>query len=120
MRRLVLAALAAALLTACSASAPTQPGGGDGTGSTAADGRDSDLVIALANEPDTLNPVLGFAPHGDGKIFEGLVSLNADLQPVPDLAADLPEVSEDGLTYTVKLRDDVTFHDGEPLTAEDV
>lgn len=39
---------------------------------------------------------------------------------IPDLAAALPEVSSDGLTVTVPLRDDVTFHDGEPFTADDV
>ena len=120
MRRLLPLALVTVLATAaCSVSAPTQPGGGDTT-ETSSEGRDTDLVIALATEPDNLNPVLGFAPHGDGKIFEGLVSINADLQPVPDLAAELPEVSEDGLTYTFTLRDDVTFHDGEPLTSADV
>src|SRR5690606_25062565 len=120
MRRLLPLALVTVLATAaCSVSAPTQPGGGDAT-ETSSEGRDTDLVIALATEPDNLNPVLGFAPHGDGKIFEGLVSINADLQPVPDLAAELPEVSEDGLTYTFTLRDDVTFHDGEPLTSADV
>src|SRR5690606_24626628 len=36
------------------------------------------------------------------------------------LAAEMPEVSEDGRTVTVRLRDDVTFHDGEPFTSEDV
>jgi peptide/nickel transport system substrate-binding protein len=121
MRRVLPAALVVALVTAaCSTTAPTGPGTADGADGSAGDDRDTDLVVALATEPDNLNPVLGFAPHGDGKIFEGLVSINADLQPVPDLAAALPEVSDDGLTYTFTLRDDVTFHDGEPLTSADV
>ena len=38
----------------------------------------------------------------------------------PDLAADLPEVSSDGLTYTVTLRDGLTFPDGSPVTSADV
>jgi peptide/nickel transport system substrate-binding protein len=121
MRRVLPAALVVALVTAaCSTTAPTGPGTADPSAPSAGDDRDTDLVVALATEPDNLNPVLGFAPHGDGKIFEGLVSINADLQPVPDLAAALPEVSDDGLTYTFTLRDDVTFHDGEPLTSADV
>jgi peptide/nickel transport system substrate-binding protein len=121
MRRVLPAALVVALVTAaCSTTAPTGPGTADPSAPSAGDDRDTDLVVALATEPDNLNPVLGFAPHGDGKIFEGLVSVNADLQPVPDLAAALPEVSDDGLTYTFTLRDDVTFHDGEPLTSADV
>ena len=38
----------------------------------------------------------------------------------PDLAADMPTVSADGLTYTVKLRSGLTFPDGSPVTAKDV
>ncbi|WP_348247279.1 ABC transporter substrate-binding protein [Leptolyngbya sp. GB1-A1] len=37
---------------------------------------------------------------------------------VPQLASALPEVSSDGLTYTIPLREGVTFHDGEPFNAE--
>jgi len=37
---------------------------------------------------------------------------------IPQLATDLPTVSDDGLTYTIPLRDDVTLHDGTPFTAE--
>lgn len=38
----------------------------------------------------------------------------------PDLAAELPTVSEDGLTYSVTLREGLTFPDGQPVTAKDV
>jgi peptide/nickel transport system substrate-binding protein len=37
---------------------------------------------------------------------------------VPQLATDLPTISEDGLTYTIPLREDVTLHDGTPFNAE--
>ena len=37
---------------------------------------------------------------------------------VPQLATELPTISDDGLTYTIPLRDDVTLHDGTPFTAE--
>lgn len=40
--------------------------------------------------------------------------------PEPWLATDEPEVTDDGTTYTIEIRDDHTFHDGEPVTAEDV
>ena len=43
----------------------------------------------------------------------------ADLQIANDLATEY-SVSDDGLTWTVKIRDDVKFTDGEPLTASDV
>jgi len=48
------------------------------------------------------------------------VRYGADLELLPDLAAELPSVSEDGRTVTARLRDGVLFHDGQPLTAEDV
>lgn len=38
----------------------------------------------------------------------------------PDLAAEMPEISEDGLTYTIKLKDNLKWSDGEPITADDV
>jgi peptide/nickel transport system substrate-binding protein len=37
---------------------------------------------------------------------------------IPQLAAELPTVSDDGLTYTIPLREDVTFHNGTPFNAE--
>ncbi|MBF2088043.1 MAG: peptide ABC transporter substrate-binding protein [Synechococcales cyanobacterium K44_A2020_017] len=37
---------------------------------------------------------------------------------VPQLATEMPQISDDGLTYTIPLRDDVTFHDGSPFNAE--
>jgi peptide/nickel transport system substrate-binding protein len=39
---------------------------------------------------------------------------------VPDLAAALPEISSDQKQYTIKLRSDITWHDGEPFSADDV
>ena len=38
----------------------------------------------------------------------------------PEIAADMPEISADGLTYTVKLRQGIKFPDGSPVTAKDV
>lgn len=53
------------------------------------------------------------------KMFEGLLTYDFNLSPEPMLAKSW-EVSEDGLTYTFHLRDDVKWHDGEPFTSEDV
>lgn len=52
-------------------------------------------------------------------IFEGLYMVNEmyELEPV---LADSYEPSEDGLTYTFKLKPDVTFHNGDPFTSADV
>lgn len=80
------------------------------------------LTIAGGRAPDTLDPALvgdvdsAFLAH---QIFRGLVRLDGQLQPVPDLAARI-DVSSDALTYTFTLRDNATFQDGKPITAEDV
>lgn len=101
--------LAAAGAVACSS--PSEPS--DGAGRTG-------IVIGAASEPDNLNPILGYAPNGASKIFDGLVDRDADLTLRPALAAALPKESPDGLTWTVDLRPGVTFSDGSPVTAEDV
>lgn len=69
------------------------------------------LVTALNQQQPTLT--LG------GKIYESLLRYDFDLKPIPGLAQSW-EVSPDGLTYTFKLFPGITFHDGTPLTADDV
>src|SRR3546814_325583 len=51
-------------------------------------------------------------------VFEGLYGHDLDGKLTPELAVSY-EQSDDGLTYTFKLRPDVKFHNGDPLTAED-
>ncbi|HEY8602119.1 MAG TPA: ABC transporter substrate-binding protein [Thermomicrobiales bacterium] len=59
-------------------------------------------------------------------VFNQLLGLNPDTAlPFPDLATEVPTrenggISQDGLTYTFKLRTDVKWHDGTPFTAKDV
>ena len=52
------------------------------------------------------------------EIFSGLVTLNKDLDIIPDLAESW-EVSDDGMVYTFNLRDDIKFSNGENVTAQD-
>jgi len=52
-------------------------------------------------------------------IFNGLVRLNKEMLPEPELAQSW-DISEDGLAYTFHLRRGVRFHDGVELTAQDV
>ncbi len=52
-------------------------------------------------------------------IFSGLVRLGPDGTVLDDLA-ELPEVSEDGRTYTFRLKEGLRWHDGEPVTSRDV
>lgn len=54
-----------------------------------------------------------------GQVVEGLLKIDAEGNPVPAIAADEGTVSEDGLTYTYTLRDDVVWSNGDPVTAND-
>lgn len=54
------------------------------------------------------------------QIFNAMVELDETLTFQPVLATALPEVSADGLTYTITLRDDVTFSNGDPFSSADV
>ena len=71
--------------------------------------------------PPTLDPALTQDSTSASyivEIFSGLVTLNQDLEVVPDIAESW-ELSDDGTTYTFHLHDDVRFHDGKPVTAQD-
>ncbi|MEX2621440.1 MAG: ABC transporter substrate-binding protein [Egibacteraceae bacterium] len=80
------------------------------------------LRVALSSDPGLLNPAattsgaVHFATH---LMFNGLVDLDENLEPVPELAEEW-DVEEDGALYRFHLRDDVVWHDGEPFTSEDV
>ena len=79
-------------------------------------------VLNLSGEnPLTLDPALSGEMSSHGyilQLFSGLVTLDDNLNPVPDIAASW-KVSEDSLTYTFKIRTGVKFHNGAVLTARD-
>ncbi len=83
--------------------------------------RPNALRLPLINDP-VFNPVIA-ADLGsilpNKVIFPGLVRPDEQLRPTPDLAESWSE-SEDGRTYTFKLRPGVRWHDGAPFTARDV
>ena len=83
----------------------------------------TDLTIALQLEPPHLDPTSAAAGAIDSvlysNVFEGLTRFMSDGAVVPGLAESW-DISEDGTTYTFKLRDGVTFHDGTTMDAEDV
>jgi peptide/nickel transport system substrate-binding protein len=81
------------------------------------------LRIAIVGDESTLNPYTYVTGYPGWNLlllqYDTLYQLDADGLPQPWLATGA-EVSEDGLTVTIDLRDDVTWHDGEPFTAADV
>lgn len=123
-------ALASSLLAGCTKSSSTEGRNSEGTqqgnSSQQSDTVSKDSVIVTM--PTTSEPESGFDPAygwGAGEhvheplIQSTLTTTTKDLKIENDLAVDY-RVSEDGLTWTVTIRDDVKFTDGEPLTAKDV
>jgi peptide/nickel transport system substrate-binding protein len=83
------------------------------------------LTSCTIGEPDSLDPAYQYDTASYEIIFnvyEGLLFYDRDsyTEFVPVLATDMPEVSDDLLTYTFHLRDGIKFHEGGDLTASDV
>ena len=79
-------------------------------------------IVTFVQQPTTLSPLYQtqwFSSITTQFWNKSLWSFDPDNNPVPEIATEIPAPSEDGLTLTVNLRDDVTWSDGEPLTAND-
>lgn len=78
---------------------------------------------AVVGAPDMVNPLFASLSDVDTDIahlvFSGLMRYDEKQRLVPDMAVGVT-VSEDKKTYTFELRRDVLWHDGEPVTADDV
>lgn len=134
MKKILAMALASAMvlsLGACGSSGSGSTSGSDSsagsdgteTASTAFAGTaDEDTyVVDLRAEPPELNSILTTdVASGDilREVMVGLYRLDANDTPVPDLA-ETTEVSDDGCTYTMTLRQDAKWSNGEPVTAND-
>ena len=81
------------------------------------------LVVALNQDPDVLDPTLARTYVGRiifAQMCEKLYEIDENLRIYPQLAADMPALSDGGKTVTIKLRRGVKFNDGTPMTAEAV
>jgi ABC-type transport system substrate-binding protein len=81
------------------------------------------LKIGNLGEPPSLDPHWGTQTITEilsNHLYEGLYSLDAGYRPIPMLADGMPQVSADGLTYTIKLRQGIKFHNGKEMTSDDV
>lgn len=107
---------ASTVLAACS--------GGSGDDGGAKGGSKAEQVLNLTSSSDipSMNPALAtdlvsFQVYQN--VFEGLYKLDKDSQPVPALAEGEPEKSNDDKTWTIKLRKDAKWSNGDPVVAED-
>lgn len=91
-----------------------------GTAAVAAPADDT-IIVGLSADITTLDPA-AIASRDNSNvarhIFGTLFSIDGEGKTHPDLATDL-EISEDGLSYVYTMKEGLTCHDGEPLTAED-
>jgi peptide/nickel transport system substrate-binding protein len=90
---------------------------------SAAQAQRTDLTLGMVLEPPNLDPTAGAAAAIDevvyANVFEGLTRFGPDGSVQPGLAESW-ETSEDGLAWTFRLREGVTFHDGTAMDADDV
>ncbi|GAB6876528.1 ABC transporter substrate-binding protein [Thermaerobacter litoralis] len=130
-RRLAWLALIALVLAGCGSGASgggAASGGAGSSGGTGASGGAGPsgpvtITIGINADPPNLDPAMSSAlvdRYVQNSIFDKLYELDENLQVVPELAEDLPQVSDDGKVYTIKLRQGITFHDGTPLNADAV
>ena len=122
-----LAMSAFSILIALSMALAACGGGGAATG-----GSDNSIVIVIPEDPPSFNPAIADSGY-DYLVMElvmlGLADMDPDGNVFPELAVELPTVENGGviidedawtMTATWKLRQDVKWSDGEPLTADDV
>ncbi|CZQ86013.1 Hypothetical protein Tpal_715 [Trichococcus palustris] len=113
----LILATTALVLAACGGNATN-----DSSASTGTTGGGQVINYTAPTELSTLDTTLmtdinssNYISH----IIEGLLKIDAEGKAVPAIAAEAGTISEDGLTYTYKLREDVKWSNGEPVTAKD-
>jgi len=111
--KLLTVLLASALVVSACSSSSDDAGGSGGA-----------ITVAYQNDIATLDPAIGY-DWQNWSIIKSLFSRLLDYEPgttnlVPDLATEMPKISADGKTFEFSLRDDVKFHNGRLLVAEDV
>jgi peptide/nickel transport system substrate-binding protein len=119
---LFVAVLAMAVVTGCGSDDDDDGGGGGGAGREG-----GSITISQTSQPDYLDPALSYTVNGWEPMWlvytppvtyareEG----EAGTELIPGVAEELPEVSEDGLTYSFKIRDGLKFSNGKAVKASD-
>jgi len=118
--------LAGTLLAACgnnNENNAASPSASSGASQPASEGNKNpaEFRFTLASEPPSLDPALMTDAQSSivaSGLFDGLTRLNEAGQPQPAIAKEWTK-SEDGKTYTFKLRDDAKWSNGDPVTAHD-
>ncbi|RBQ19797.1 ABC transporter substrate-binding protein [Spongiactinospora rosea] len=123
MRRIALAAAAAALAAAVAACAPSTPSSGTGgaTGGSGGGGADR-ITIGTTADVVNFNPLVGNSRTDTwvtNLMYPHLMQMDESGQRIPYFATEW-SYGDKGKSATVKLRDDLKWSDGKPVTADDV
>jgi peptide/nickel transport system substrate-binding protein len=122
---LLLACLSLFVIAACGGD---DDDGGDGDGAQSGEARKGgSITISQTSQPDYLDPALMYTVNAiepSWLVYTPLVTYAREEGPegaklIPGLAEELPEISEDGLTYTLTLRQGLKYSDGSPVKASD-
>ena len=108
--------------TATPASAPTTAPAADPTAAPAASDEDVTVTVGIASDPDTLNALVSNEINTSlmlSQSYPTLMVMDENANKVPYIIEE-PEVSDDGLTMTIRVKDGLHWTDGEPLTAQDI
>ncbi|MBH8577942.1 peptide ABC transporter substrate-binding protein [Nostocaceae cyanobacterium CENA369] len=107
------------LVISCTGGGNSPPTGNNTASTPAGDGR---ITIGTTAKPRTLDPADAYELASLGLVFnmsDRLYTYEPGSTVIkPQLATALPKVSQDGLTYTIPLRQGVVFHDGTPFNAK--
>lgn len=80
------------------------------------------VKINVIQELNTIDPSFSVDVNSNivlNNVYEGLYRLDKNNQPMPAGASELPEISEDGLTYTIKLNKEAKWSNGKKIVADD-
>ncbi|WP_261132326.1 peptide-binding protein [Bacillus sp. Marseille-Q3570] len=128
---LVLTFVFSLFLAACNANPDSEEGneGNNGTddGETTEEAsgepqEGGDIIVGSIGAPTIFNDLYSTdisSSDISGWLYDGLITYDENLEPKGVIAKDW-ETSEDGTEWTITLNEGITFHDGEPLTADDV
>ena len=125
MVRALFALIAVAAVSVLVAACGSDSDSGSSQGGEPIEG--GDITISQTSQPDYLDPALSYTVNGWEPMWLVYTPLYtyrheegaAGAELIPGLAEDMPEVSEDGLTYTMTLRDGLTYSDGTDVKASD-
>jgi len=121
------------VFTACGGAQPSTTSNGNETGEPpAAASTDKNITIVIPEDPPSFNPMVADTGY-DALVMElvllGLTDIDPNGNIFPELATELPSIENGGVTVdedagtmsvTWKMRDDVQWQDGKPVTADDV